>query len=126
MIKEWLAKDNSNHIEFRWVPSHIGFPINKLADSAAGSKPVGPFPYPIETIASRIRRNHGLVISEWRPKWHKFISSKQLHLKKKQKPLLPNCWDGKGKIFITTANTIEMFSRFTRLISEHAPTGEYR
>ena len=38
---------------------------------------------------------------------------------------MPNAWDGKGKQFTKLANDITLFSRFTWLISGHAPIGEY-
>ena len=125
-IIQWLDMDDRNHIEFRWVPSHLGFEINELADSAADTSIVGPFPQPKHNIASRLRHNKASTVIEWRTSWSRFIATKRLKLKKKKKVLLPNCWDGKGNQFMNNANDIETFSRFTRLISGHAPTGEYR
>ena len=43
----------------------------------------------------------------------------------KRKVLLPHAWDRHGKQFITLAGDITTLSRFTRLVSGHAPTGEY-
>ena len=40
--------------------------------------------------------------------------------------MMPHTWDGKGKQFISLAGDIATFSRFTRLVSGHAPTGEFR
>ena len=33
----WIDSNVNNNIKFCWVPSHLGFCINKLADSAANS-----------------------------------------------------------------------------------------
>ena len=110
----------------RNAPSHLGFTLNELADKAAPTAPAGPFAFPRHTVASRLRLNRALVITEWRDKWLPFANSKALKLKKKKRVFLPNAWDGKGKQFIGLASDISTFSRFTRLITGHAPTGEYR
>ena len=116
----------SNSIEFRWMPSHLGFHINELADSLADLPIIGPVPFPAHNIASRIRHNRSLAVLEWRKEWKTFADRKELKLKKKQKPMLPHAWDNNGKQFIKFAGDIVTFSRFTRLVSGHAPTGEYR
>ena len=55
-----------------------------------------------------------------------FANSKELVLKKKRKPMLPHAWDSNGKQFIKIAGDITLYSRFIRLVSGHAPIGEYR
>ena len=51
-LGKWIAASPTNEIEFRWMPSHLGFHINKLADQAANSLPIGPFPAPHMTISN--------------------------------------------------------------------------
>ena len=79
------------------MPSHLGFHINELADKAADTTPIGPFPAPHMTIASHIRDNKASIVSNWRATWLPFAECKALHLKKKKKVLLPNAWDGKDE-----------------------------
>ena len=47
-------------------------------------------------------------------------------LKKKKKVILPNAWDGKDKYFMKIMGSPILFSRFMRMVSGHAPTGEFR
>ena len=128
-LKHWIADNAANDIEFRWVPSHLGFRVNELANAAADSPPHGPFPTPVHTSASWLRLNKGKVIVEWRLKWASFTANKRLILKSKKgskkRILLPDPWDAKGKKFMSMAGNITTFSCFTWLISGHAPTGEY-
>ena len=102
----------------------MGFHINELADSLADVSIIGPMPF--HTIASHIRHNRSLAVTEWRKEWQTFAGRKELILKKKRKPILPHAWDGNGKQFIKLAGDIVTLSRFTRLVSGHAPTGDYR
>ena len=122
----WLTASPLNHIEICWMPSHLGFQINEMADALADQKVVGPAPFPAHNIASRIRHNRSLAVQEWRTEWQRFADSKVLTLKKKRKPILPHAWDSNGKQFIKMAGNIVTYSRFIRLVSGHAPTGEYR
>ena len=108
------------------MPSHLGFHLNELADAAAEQIPIGPPAFPRPSLASHLCANQSLVIHEWRMGWRAFAESKELQLKRKNRLYLPNAWDGKGKQFSNLAHDIMMFSRFTRLVSGHAPTGEYR
>ena len=108
------------------MPSHLGFALNELADKAAEVTPIGPPPFPRNTLASRIRFNRSLVITEWRTVWTTFADMKALKLKKKKQHFAPNAWDGKGKQFTRLLSDITMFSHFTRLVSGHAPTGKFR
>ena len=64
-LGDWLAKSLLNTAEFWWIPSHLGFTINVLADKAANISLIGPFPFLRHTIASRIWHNRGLVVSKW-------------------------------------------------------------
>ena len=125
IIADWLGRLPNNSIEFRWMPSHLGFHINELADALADVPIIGPRLLPAHNIASRIRYNRSLTIKEWRRDWQLFAVRKELALKKKKKPILPQVWDGKGKQFIKLAGDIVTLSCFTRLISGHAPTGDY-
>ena len=111
------------------MPSHLGFCVNELADAATDSPPFGPYPAPTHTSMSQLCLNKGKVVSEWRAKWAGFAANKSLTLKSKKGSkkcvLLPDTWEAKGKKFMTMAGDITTFSRFTWLISGHAPTGEY-
>ena len=122
---KWVSLAPDNMIEFRWMPCHLGFALNELADKAAEQTPIGPPAFPHHSLASLLRKNRSLVINEWRLGWHIFAESKELKLKKKKCLYMPNAWDGKGKQFTKLAHNITLFSRFTRLISGHAPTGKY-
>ena len=124
-IGKWLAKLPNNSIEFRWMPGHLGFDINEHADRLADVAVIGPPPFPAHNIASQIWQNRTLAVKEWRITWATFADCKELKLKKKWKVMLPHAWDSNGKQFITLAGDITTFSRFMRLVSSHAPTGEY-
>ena len=80
----WISDSPDNCIEFRWMPSHLGFPLNELADKAAEHMPAGPHAFPQHSMASRIRLNRSLIINEWRQSWRPFNASKELQLKKKR------------------------------------------
>ena len=129
-LQQWLTLSNGNQIEFHWIPSHLGFHINELADAAASTPPTGPFPAPLHSSSSRLCQNKAWVIAEWRAKWSAFAAAKLLTLKlkkqNKKKTLLPSTWNAKGKRFMMLAGDMVTFSQFTQLISGHAPTGEYR
>ena len=51
-IGRWVVASPSNTVEFRWMPSHLRFHINELADKAADITLIGPFPEPHMMIAS--------------------------------------------------------------------------
>ena len=51
-VGRWLAASPCNEVEFCWMPSHLGFHINELADKVADALLTGPFPAPHMTIAS--------------------------------------------------------------------------
>ena len=95
-VGRWLTASPNNTMEFCWMPSHLGFPINELADKLAGDRLIGPPPFLWHTLASRTHHNRSLVVTEWQDKWHTFADTKVLKLKKKKKAMLPNVWDGKG------------------------------
>ena len=126
IITDWLCLSSANSIEFRCMPSHIGFNINELADALADVPIIGPKPWPALNIAARIRHNRSLAVVEWRKEWQPFANRTALVLKKKRKVIMPQAWDGQGKQFLKQAGDIVTLSRFTRLVSGHAPTGEYR
>ena len=119
-LGSWLSMSGNNEVEFRWMPSHLGFSINELADKAAEAAPIGPFPFPKLTIASWIRENKASVVHEWRESWTPFANTKALMLKKKKKTLLPNAWDSKDKFFMKLAGDMVHYSQFTWLVSGHA------
>ena len=95
-IGDWLGQSQNNSIEFRWMPSHLGFDINEHADLLADVPIIGPAPFPVHNIASRIRYNCALVVNEWRTTWAAFAERKDLKLKKKRKPMVPHAWDIKA------------------------------
>ena len=53
IIADWIAQSPVNSVEFQWMPSHLGFHINKMADSLADVPVIGPVPFPAHNIASR-------------------------------------------------------------------------
>ena len=53
-IGDWLGRSHANSIEFRWMPSHLGFDINERADQLTDIAIIGPPPVPAHNIASRI------------------------------------------------------------------------
>ena len=64
-LGNWLSLLPDNEVKFRWMLSHLGFSINELADKAADVTPIGPFPFPTPTIASRIRANRAFIVHKW-------------------------------------------------------------
>ena len=121
----WITVSPQNEVEFCWMPSHLGFHVNELADKAVDATPIGPFPAPYMTIASCIRNNKASVIHEWCTLWQPFTACKALHLKKNKKVILPNAWDGKDKYFMRLTGHPVLYSRFICTVSGHAPTGEF-
>ena len=112
-LGDWLLFSPTNEIEFQWMPSHLGFVINELANKLADTMPVGLFPFPQMTIVSGLRHNKALAVHEWHAYWQPFAASKDLMLKKKKKKLLPNAWDGKDKLVMHLAGDMVTFSRLT-------------
>ena len=110
IIGDWLSASPTNRIEIRWMPSHLGFGINEMADSLADQKVTGPAPFPAHNIASRIRHNRSLAIQEWRAEWRNFATTKALTLKKKKKAIMPHAWDSNGKQFVKLAEDITLYS----------------
>ena len=109
-LGRWTTESPQNKIEFRWMPSHLRFHINGLADKAAGIQPIGPFPNLHMTMASRIRDNRAVVVNEWRQQWRPFADNKVLLLKRKKKRILPNTWEAKSKVFMWLNTDITQFS----------------
>ena len=82
-LGRWISGLPQNEVEFHWMPSHIGFYVNELADKAADLPPIRPYPVPHMTIASHIRDNKAAVVKEWHQAWRSFSDTKDLCLKKK-------------------------------------------
>ena len=114
-------------IQFVWVPSHEGFPLNEHADNSMKNPFIGPAPPSIPSIASALRLHKASAISSWRAKFAEFQATRHITLKKKCKTLTPSAWNPASHRFLNIAgHDQEIITRFTRAITGHAPIGEYR
>ena len=67
------------------------------------------------------------AVTDWRLQALLLLQARRIQLKVRHMPMQPQLWGNKGQQFYDlTANDINLFGRFTRLISGHAPIGSYR
>ena len=126
-LREWLISDICNVIQFVWVPSHEGFPLNKHTDNSIKEPFIGPPPPIHQSPASAIWLHKASAISSWHAKFAVFQAMHPITLKKKQKALMLSAWNPASHRFLNIAGQDqEVITQFTRAITGHAPTGEYR
>ena len=126
MLHDWLYNGISNHIEIVWVPSHSGFALNEHANNSMKSPFIGPVPPKSSSLSSAICTNKAIAILAWHAQFAIFQARKRLILKKRKKQTLPSAWNSAGNRFISILHdNPSLVSRFTRAVTNHAPTGKY-
>ena len=126
LLQHWFTASPGNLLQFHWFPSHTGLEINELADELAGAN----LPYvnpPNEiTTASRRRSFMPIAVSDWHAQAAPSLQARRIQLKARCSPMKPQLWGIKScQFYDLVGNDINLFSRFVRLISGHAPIGSY-
>ncbi|KAF8623883.1 hypothetical protein AX15_006151 [Amanita polypyramis BW_CC] len=128
-FREWvtLLKTKEFILNVSWCPAHMNVQENDLVDSMA-SEVVIKDEESKTTLESEIRR---IKIDEY-DKWNKAtrqynaLGHGYLALKYKGRRIGPSLGTRKKAFIEASKDNITMMARLTRLLTNHAPTGEYR
>ncbi|KAF8646249.1 hypothetical protein AX14_009100 [Amanita brunnescens Koide BX004] len=130
LIAEWFANDQSRHLTIRFAPSHEGIPGNECADdltkAGLGLCPMNP-PTILRShfIASQKRQAE----AEWQRLWNDvtYRGSQWLPIRRKKKTFKPSFAKAARNFFHNLAKgEPSHLSRLAHVLTNHAPTGEYR
>ncbi|KAF8625265.1 hypothetical protein AX15_005475 [Amanita polypyramis BW_CC] len=128
-FREWTTHLNTKYFIFNvsWCPAHMDVQENELVDSMA-SKVVITDMETKTTLESEIRRIQKLEFDEWNKNTKKYngLGTGYLRLKFKGKRIGPSLGSRRKAFIEASKDNITLMSRLTRLVTNHAPTGEYR
>ncbi|KAF8622194.1 hypothetical protein AX15_007303 [Amanita polypyramis BW_CC] len=128
-FREWTThlKTKDFLLNVLWCPAHMDVQENELVDTMASEVIISDLDSKT-TLESEIKRIQKLEFDEWNKttRKHNGLGSEYLRLKFKGRRIGPSL-GSRRKAFIQASNdNINMMARLTRLITNHAPTGEYR
>ena len=114
LVHTWLEMDITNSLTIVWVPSHLGFVLNKHADKSMKEAFIGPAPSRTVSLNSAIKEHKAKAVTAWRQQFSQFQNHKPLVLKRKRKPILPSAWNTASNHFLSALDNSPMLvSRFT-------------
>ena len=130
LLKSWLGENHQRSLTIRFVPSHEGIAGNERADqlTKAGLErcPTNP-PHILRSHFLSEQRRH--AEHEWQQRWKDvtYRGSQWLPIRRKKKVFKPSFAKHARNFFHNMAKgEPDHLSRIAHILTNHAPTGEYR
>ncbi|KAF8719227.1 hypothetical protein AX14_011293 [Amanita brunnescens Koide BX004] len=130
LLSAWLAEDSRRTITIRFVPSHQGIDGNERADqltkAGLGLCPTNPPPNPPLALPVAAQRH---TEHNWQQRWKDttYRGSQWLPIRRKKKIFKPSFTKDARNFFHNMAKgEASHLSRIAHVLTNHAPTGEYR
>ncbi|KAF8626579.1 hypothetical protein AX15_004792 [Amanita polypyramis BW_CC] len=121
----WRTKDFVVNVS--WCPAHMDVSENELVDSIASEVTIRDIDTKT-TLESEIRRIKEVEFDAWNrtTRQHNGLGSGYLRLKYKGRRIGPSLGSRRKAFIEASEDNIVILARLTRLITNHAPIGEYR
>ncbi|KAF8627103.1 hypothetical protein AX15_004543 [Amanita polypyramis BW_CC] len=128
-FRRWtdLIKTKDFVFSVSWCPAHMDILENELVDTLTGEVDILDHPQS-STLESEIRKVKQSEYDTWdsATRKHNALGHEYLWLKFKGQRIGPSLGSRKNAFIIASNDNIRTMSRLTRIVTNHAPTGEYR
>ncbi|KAF8622533.1 hypothetical protein AX15_006942 [Amanita polypyramis BW_CC] len=127
-IRHWIDNLNGEHfsINVLWCPAHMDVLENEVVDKLATDAPTSDR-VTATTLNSKITEVRLQEIKAWDGATRKYnaLGHEYLCLKYKHKRISPTIGSRKNAFYVASKDNIILMAKLTRIIMNHAPTGEY-
>ncbi|KAF8624181.1 hypothetical protein AX15_006008 [Amanita polypyramis BW_CC] len=128
-FREWTTRLRTKQflINVSWCPAHMGILENELVDRIASEVTIHDIPIKttLEASITKIKKDE-YALWDSNTRKHNALGHEYLRLKFKGKRIGPSLGSRRNAFIIASKDNIKIMSRLTRIITNHAPTGEYR
>ncbi|KAF8627668.1 hypothetical protein AX15_004308 [Amanita polypyramis BW_CC] len=128
-FRKWITKMNISQVIFNvsWCSAHMDVIENEYVDSIV-TELFMEDRVSFSTLHSKIAEVKQKEFEIWdsATRKHNALGHEYLRLKYKGKRIGPTLGSRKNAFIIASKDNIKILSRLTRIVTNHAPTGEYR
>ncbi|OCH90074.1 hypothetical protein OBBRIDRAFT_696197, partial [Obba rivulosa] len=124
-VREFLRRSNTHHVHIHWCPSHVGIVPNEFVDGEAKEALREDAPHDVSISAARSD-----IIERMRGAWR--AQAEQVTYRGRHLALPSKYWRNpshtlRGNPFLARmGGDARLFARFTRVVTGHAPVGDFR
>ncbi|KAF8622451.1 hypothetical protein AX15_007003, partial [Amanita polypyramis BW_CC] len=128
-FRDWISRLRTKQLllNVSWCPAHMDILKNELVDKIASEVTLLDIPVKttLESSITKIKQEE-YAIWDSNTRKHNALGHEYLRLKFKGKRIGPSLGSRRNAFIIASKDNIKTMSRLTRLVTNHAPTGEYR
>ncbi|KAF8621220.1 hypothetical protein AX15_007957 [Amanita polypyramis BW_CC] len=128
-FRRWITtiKTSQAVVNVSWCPAHMDIDENETVDRLASEVVLEDIPQ-FRTLQSEINSTKTLEYDSWNSatRKHNALGHEYLRLKYKGRRIGPALGSRKNAFILASNDNIKTLARLTRIITNHAPTGEYR